>query len=283
MTIDGKEIAESVYADLAARRKSIARPIKLGIVVGANDAVIESFVRIKSRAAVRLDVEIVRVDLPMRADTQAAINAVEKLAGEADGIIVQLPLPKELNTDAVLAAIPAYGDVDGINPSVREEDRIVRAPVASAVAEILKHSSIDPRGRRAVVVGAGRLVGAPVAALLRGQGADVSVVTLEEGGLDALKSADIAVLGAGNPGFIKPDMLKDGVVLIDAGTSEAGGKVMGDADPQCAEKALVFTPVPGGVGPIAVAMIFKNLLALIECKRPGLKRQGYALRGGNAR
>jgi len=264
MIINGKEIAEGIYTELVVERGHVARPIKLGIVVGTQDAVIESFVRIKTRAAARLNVEMVRVDLTVGADTQVAIDAVKKLSPEVDGVIVQLPLPMNINTDEVLAAVPNERDVDGINPTIQEQDRSVHAPVAGAVAEIFKRHEIDPQGKRAVVVGAGRLVGAPVAALLRTRGADVSIVTLEEGSLDALKSADIIVLGAGNPGFIKPEMIKDGVVLIDAGTSEAGGKVMGDADPACADKASLLTPVPGGVGPIAVAMIFKNLFALVQ-------------------
>lgn len=264
MIIDGKQIAESIYVDLAVRRGNIERNIKLGIIVGTQDAVIESFVRIKTRAADRLGVEIVRIDLPARADTQSAIDAVQKLAQEADGIIVQLPLPSTINTDEVLATIPANRDVDGINPAVSDSDRIVHAPVALAVEEILKRSGVETAGKHTVVVGAGRLVGAPVAVMLRTRGADVSVVTLEEGSLDALKNADIVVLGAGSPGFVKPEMLKEGVVLIDAGTSEAGGKVMGDADPACAHVASIFTPVPGGVGPIAIAMIFKNLFTLAK-------------------
>jgi methylenetetrahydrofolate dehydrogenase (NADP+) / methenyltetrahydrofolate cyclohydrolase len=108
------------------------------------------------------------------------------------------------------------------------------------------------------------LVGVPVAQLLKDLGAEVSVVTRNRGSLTDLKEADLVVLGAGDPGFVKPDMLKEGVVLIDAGTSEASGRVVGDADPNCASVASVFTPVPGGIGPIAVAMIFKNLFALAK-------------------
>lgn len=264
MIIDGKKISEDIYEDLAPRFVAVGRVVTLGIVVGAANPVIESFVRIKAKAAMRFGVEIVRVDLPAGADTQMAIDAVIKLASDVDGIIVQLPLPDTIDVDQVLTAIPNEKDVDGINPRIHEEDRVVHAPVATAVEEILKLSAVDPMGRRVVVVGAGRLVGAPIAVILRKKGAEVFVVTIDEGSLVALKEADIVVLGAGNPGFIKPDMLKDGVVLIDAGTSEAGGKIIGDADPVCVGKASIFTPVPGGVGPIAVAMIFKNLLELIE-------------------
>jgi methylenetetrahydrofolate dehydrogenase (NADP+)/methenyltetrahydrofolate cyclohydrolase len=136
--------------------------------------------------------------------------------------------------------------------------------VAGAVAEVLERHHVDVTGKKTVVVGAGKLVGKPVASMLAEMGAEVSVVTSTEGSLEELKTADIVVLGAGSPGFVKPDMLKEGVVLIDAGTSESNGKLAGDADPSCAEVASVFTPVPGGIGPLAVAMIFKNLLALTQ-------------------
>jgi len=262
MTIDGRTIAEQVYLALIAGQASDRQVVRLGIVVASHDPVIESFVKIKSRAASRLGVEMRRIDLLNKPTTADAIAAIEKLAPEVDGIIVQLPLPSTLDTEAILAAIPPYLDVDGINPAVAENDRAVRAPVAGAVAEILKVSNVDPKGKRAVVVGAGRLVGIPATHLLESLGATVLVVTLESGSLDALRNADIIVLGAGNPGFIKPEMIKTGAVLIDAGTSESSGKVVGDADPACASKCSIFTPVPGGVGPIAVAMIFENLFEL---------------------
>ena len=104
----------------------------------------------------------------------------------------------------------------------------------------------------------------PAALILRRRGGNVTTVTLEEGSLEELRDADIIVSGAGSPGLIKPGMIKEGAVLIDAGTSESGGKVVGDASPECANKCALFTPVPGGIGPIAVAMIFKNLSALVK-------------------
>ncbi len=264
MNIDGRAIAESIYIELSERRQKIAGTVSLGIVVASHDPVIESFVRIKSRAAARLNVELRRLDLLNQPTSADALAAIEQLAPNVGGIIVQLPLPVALDTERILAAIPPYLDVDGINPTVADEDRIVLAPVADAIEEILKRSEIDAYGKKCVVVGAGKLVGVPAAYLMHRLGADVSVVTLESGSLSELKDADIVILGAGNPGFVKPEMLKEGVVLVDAGTSEQGGKVLGDADPACAEKAAVLTPVPGGIGPIAVAMIFKNLLDLIE-------------------
>jgi methylenetetrahydrofolate dehydrogenase (NADP+)/methenyltetrahydrofolate cyclohydrolase len=259
MIIDGKAIAQEIYAAL---EDGFSRKPVLGIVVASHDPVIESFVRIKSRAAARLGVTLRRIDLLAKPTTADALAAIEKLAPEVEGLIVQLPLPDSLDTETILAAIPPYLDVDGINPAVVEGERAVRAPVAGAIEEILERNNIDLKDKKAVVVGAGRLVGTPAADLLKSLGADVSIVTLESGSLDDLKDADIVILGAGNPGFVKPEMLKDGVMLIDAGTSESSGKVVGDADPSCASKCSLFTPVPGGVGPIAVAMIFKNLFEL---------------------
>ena len=242
MLVDGKQIAEDIIAGLGVSLQGK----RLGIVVGTQDSATDSFIKIKSRVAQRLGVEVVRGEL-------------EELIKICDGVIVQLPIP---NSKALLAALPPQKDVDALGLAP-----LARAPVAGAIAEVLSRSAVVTRGKKAVVVGAGRLVGSPAAKLLRELGADVEVVTSGEGSLTSLKSADIVVLGAGEPGLIKPEMLKQGVVLIDAGTSEQGGKLAGDADPRCAEVCSVFTPVPGGIGPIAVAMIFKNLFALAKIQK----------------
>ncbi len=266
MIIDGRAIAEEVFSELANARALVSGKIKLGIIVASIDPVIESFIRIKGRAALRLNIDVMRRDLLPGSKTEDAIDLIRDLAMECDGIIVQLPLPDFFDTEAVLAAIPNEKDVDGISPAVEEKDRIAHAPVAEAVKEILNRWAISPAGKKVVVVGAGRLVGKPVAWHFSHVNADIKIVTQEEGSLEDLKDADIVVLGAGNPGFVKPEHLKKDVVLIDAGTSESGGKVVGDADPACAEVASIFTPVPGGVGPIAVAMIFRNLFELVDAK-----------------
>lgn len=264
MILDGRAIAEDIYASLAARRANIKRPITLGIIVSGANPVIESFVRIKRRAAERLQIDMERVDVSDEADTASAVAAVKELASRTDSVIVQLPLLDGIDTNTALAAIPMLKDVDAINPDIPESERPVHAPVALAVVEMLERAGVSIAGKRAVVIGAGRLVGAPSAALLRSLGAEVSIFTLDEGSINDLKDADIIVCGAGNPGFIKPEHIKDGVAIIDAGASEQGGVIRGDADPACAEKAAVFTPVPGGVGPVAVALIFRNLLDLVE-------------------
>jgi methylenetetrahydrofolate dehydrogenase (NADP+)/methenyltetrahydrofolate cyclohydrolase len=235
--IDGKKIAEEIIASLGDSLKGK----KLGIVVGIEDPATLSFVKIKTRIAERLGVEVERGEL-------------SELVNTCDGIIVQLPHPK---AEELIAAIPPEKDLDAIG-----KNPIVRTPVAEAISEVLSRAGVAAAGKKVVVVGKGRLVGAPAAELLKDLGAQVTVVTQTQGSLDELRDADIVVLGAGEPGLVGPDMIKEGVVLIDAGTSEAGGKLTGDAQPGCARVASVFTPVPGGIGPIAVAMIFKNLYEL---------------------
>jgi len=266
MIVDGKAIAEDMYQALSARRAKYAQPLKLGILVVGANPVIESFVRIKTRSAERLSIQMVRVDLPAESATEFVVNEVKRFAPTVDALIAQLPVPKSVDTNAALAAIPLDKDVDALNPSVAEDEHPVFAPVALAVVEILQRSRVKIEGARAVVIGNGRLVGAPSAVLLKRLGAQVSMFTLQQGSIDDLKNADIVVCGAGNPGFIKPEHIKLGAAIVDAGASESKGRVVGDADPACATKASVFTPVPGGVGPVAVAMIFRNLFDLLDKK-----------------
>ncbi len=254
MIINGKELASQVISALQAERSTFPPVLRLGVLMGESDVASQSFVKIKERVADKLQVVVVREEVN---STEQALRALERLVKNCAGVIVQLPLPQGVDTEQVISALPANKDVDGVTANP-----IVRAPVAEAVLHILQGSTL--KDKKAVVVGQGRLVGAPAAKLLEECGAEVTVVTQSKGSLDDLKTADIVVLGAGEPGLVKPHLLKQGVILIDAGTSEAAGKLAGDADPACAEVASIFTPVPGGVGPLAVAMIFKNLFALAK-------------------
>jgi methylenetetrahydrofolate dehydrogenase (NADP+)/methenyltetrahydrofolate cyclohydrolase len=192
------------------------------------------------------------------------------LSADADAVIAQLPLPAGVNAKEVCDAISISEDADVLSISAREKfDRgdacALLPPVVAAVREIFIQNSVEMKGKKAVVVGEGWLVGKPCATWLEQQGGDVEVVTRTAGNLiSALSSADILISGAGSPHFIKPEMLKQGVILIDAGTSESGGAIAGDADPACADVCLLFTPVPGGVGPLAVACLFDNAVTLAE-------------------
>ena len=264
--ISGKELAEQLYISIAEDMNQLPQKPSLGIIVVGLDPVIESFVGIKKRSAERLGVPFIRIDLP---DTvsQEELNAnVHTLNAAHDGVIVQLPIPKHLSVEDSLSCIDPSRDVDALNPTIPELGKAVHAPVAEAIMEILKTSGVDPKKKKAVVVGAGRLVGAPTAILLDQAGADVHMVTLEQGKLEDAQDADILVSGAGKAGLIQPEHVKEGSILIDAGTSELAKKITGDIDPLCYDKCAFYTPVPGGVGPVAVAMIFKNLVKLVKAR-----------------
>jgi methylenetetrahydrofolate dehydrogenase (NADP+)/methenyltetrahydrofolate cyclohydrolase len=253
MIVDGKVLAASRTAELVKERDGFG-PLTLGIAVMTEDAVTSSFLRIKNRVAESLHIAV----------TQAASLAE---LGSVDGVILQLPLPDGVDTDRERDNIPLTKDVDVLSDDAYQkfvEGVYPPPPVPRAMAYILKSHNIDVRGKKVVVIGQGRLVGKPAAALMRQSGA--VVVTLEKGDDIASQThnADIVILGAGEPYLLKPDMVKDGVIILDAGTSEAGGRVVGDADPACAEKAALFTPTPGGIGPIAVVEIFANLFELVR-------------------
>lgn len=265
MIVNGKEIAEDIIGSLHKQRAQFVEVPTLGILMSSGDAATQSFVRIKGRIAKRLGVPLIHRELSEHATVKDALQALHSLAEMCNGVIVQLPLPAGIDTEVVLRSIPKTKDVDGINPTIADEERLVISPVAGAIEEVLHRSHIELSGVKTFVVGAGRLVGKPAAFLLHSHGASVEVLTSEHS-LEALQNADLIVLGAGVPGLLQPSMIKEGAIVIDAGTSEANGKVAGDADPACASKCSVFTPVPGGIGPIAVAMIFKNLFELSKGK-----------------
>ncbi len=252
-------MAADIIAELLLDRASLPPVLKLGLLMSRGDKATESFVKIKERVADTLQVVVVREMIDESTSTEDAARALGRLVENCDGVVVQLPLPKQIDTEEILKHIPPSKDVDALGG-----DPSVLAPVAGAVKEILERTRTDVVGKKVVVVGEGRLVGKPVAQMLEDMGAEVMIVSLEKNSLEDLKNTDIVISGAGSPGLIKPEMLKEGVVLIDAGTSENGGKVVGDCDLSCAETASVFVPVPGGVGPVAVAMLFKNLFILAK-------------------
>ncbi len=260
MIIDGRTIAKQILVRTKARTEKLGRrPNVLVYVSPEETSATRSYLKIKAQSA---------------EDAGCDFEETRSLtfSNQADAIIVQLPLPSDISTENALNSIPVQQDADVLSKASRakfengDTDTLL-PPVVGAVREILMQGSVDVKGKKAVVIGNGWLVGNPCAIWLKQQGADVEVVTIEStlGDFAAvLRVADIIVSGAGSPRLIKPDMIKEGVVLIDAGTSESGGFVVGDADSACAEKCSIFTPVPGGVGPIAVAILFENVVTLAE-------------------
>lgn len=266
MIVDGRALAKEVLVRAKTRALSLGRdPHVLAIVTNETFAT-KSYLSIKEKRAVDAGCVLEIMRFPEDTTTAALRAAVR--ATHADAIIVQLPLPLSIDTKEVCDAIPVAKDADVLSSIAREkfeqgEDVALLPPVVGALREILEKNFIRVQGKKAVVIGAGFLVGAPSARWLMHQGALVEVVTLESD-LSILKDADLIISGAGSPHLIKPHMLKPGVVLIDAGTSESNGEVVGDAEPLCADLCSVFTPVPGGVGPLAVACLFENVVILAK-------------------
>lgn len=264
MIVDGRALAGEVLVRAKARAEKLPHTPRVLAIVANETPATKSYLAIKTKRAVDagcvLEVQHIKSSLRPLETIDMIRNA------GADAVIVQLPLPAEINAKEILDSIPVEKDSDVLSSVSRAKGTLL-PPVVGAVREIFIQNKIDVRGKKAVVVGAGFLVGAPVVTWLKQHGAEVSVVTIEnsiEEIAAALRAADIIVSGAGSPHLIKPEMLKQGVVLIDAGTSESNGEVAGDADPACADKCSLFTPVPGGIGPLAVACLFENAVTLAE-------------------
>ena len=257
MIIDGRKMAAEVLARARARSEKLPQQPKVVAIVGSETPATRSYLKIKGTRA---------ADAGCLFETRP----FGEFFDDADAVIIQLPLPDGVDQKGICDSVSVEKDADVLSSAAREKfeqgdaDALL-PPVVGAIREIFLQNGINPKGKKAVVIGRGFLVGAPAATWLVQQGADVEVVTSKtEDFAAALRAADIIVSGAGSLHFIKPEMLKDGVVLIDAGTSESSGTIAGDADPTCAEKCSLFTPVPGGVGPIAVACLFENSVTLAE-------------------
>ena len=271
MIIDGKAKARDIADNLRERVALLPHRPVLAVVIVGEDPVVEKFVAIKKRFAEDIGVLVEEHRFSPDIDTDTLVNKVEDLAMDESvrGVVVQLPLPPDVDTLSVLAAIPPDKDVDVISPETLAEFNAgvakVLPPVVGAIKYALDACETSPQGAHVVVVGQGRLVGQPAATWLAAQGANVvrtSRRTLDIA--DTVAEADILVLGAGSPNLINPSMVHERMVILDAGTSEEGGRLAGDADPACADKVRAFTPVPGGIGPLTVAVLFENLVTLAE-------------------
>ena len=264
MIIDGKAIAGDILAE--TRRLAVALPDvpSFTAIAVAPSPATESYLRIKRRLAEEAGIRM-EVLTPDEGSTTEELRALIQ-RDTRDALIVQLPLPSHIDQEAVLAAIPHTKDADVLSTATRTNG-VLMHPIAGAINEILVRTHVDPVGKAVVVIGNGWLVGQPVTAWLTRRGVSVTVVTKDSGDIsDACRTADIVISGTGVPGLVTKDMVKEGVVIIDVGTSELGGSIAGDVAPEVADVASVFTPVPGGVGPIAVACLMKNVVELARLR-----------------
>ncbi|MBI2047757.1 MAG: bifunctional 5,10-methylenetetrahydrofolate dehydrogenase/5,10-methenyltetrahydrofolate cyclohydrolase [Parcubacteria group bacterium] len=269
MIIDGREIANDIKEKLKQEVSGRDMPPTLVIVSAGENPVSEKFLNVKKKFAHDIGALVEEKKLDNGAATEEIINIISNSASKNIGIIVQLPLPKSIDTQKVLNAIPPTHDVDVLSLKsfelYKEGTLSVLPPVVAAIKEILFRRNVFVGNKNVVIIGKGKLVGAPAAIWFERHQSSVQVI--DKNTLNAERytlNADILMLGAGSPHFLKSDMIKEGVVILDAGTSESGGKFEGDADPLCANKASLFTPVPGGIGPVTVAMLFRNLLTLTK-------------------
>jgi methylenetetrahydrofolate dehydrogenase (NADP+)/methenyltetrahydrofolate cyclohydrolase len=268
--IDGKAIAADVrrrVADEAAElRERIGRPPGLATVLVGEDPASHVYVRNKRKSSEEAGMRSFHRELPAEVEQQELLEVVAELNGDAevDGILVQLPLPERIDQDAVVAAIDPAKDVDGLtatNAGLLAQGRPgLVACTPSGVMEMLSHEGIEAEGAEAVIVGRSILVGRPLAALLTNASATVTVCHSRTHDLAAVcRRGDILVAAVGSPRMVRGDWVKPGAAVVDVGINRTDGGLVGDVDFDAArEVAGAITPVPGGVGPMTIAMLLRN-------------------------
>lgn len=282
MTIlDGKQTANDIKTELAVRVDQLIlqgkRPPHLAAVLVGNDGASLTYVGSKVRSCERIGYESTLIQLPEETTEAELLQQIDRLNANAavDGFIVQLPLPKHINEEKVLMAIDPDKDVDGFHPTnfgkmaLDMESFIPATPYG--IMELLRRYQIDISGKHAVVIGRSNIVGRPMSILLsRKSSPGNATVTLTHSRTknltDVTKEADIVVSALGVPNFLKGNMVKKGAIIIDVGITRVpdssdpkGYVITGDVDyERVKEKASFITPVPGGVGPMTIAMLLQN-------------------------
>jgi len=271
--ISGKKIADRIKKELQESIAHSREKITFAIIYVGSDPVIDNFIRYKEKFGKTIGVEVVIHRFPDFIKERDLIDEVWKIFSNKknDAVIIQLPLPDHISAQAVLDTVPVAMDVDVLGESAkdlfRSGDNEMFPPVTGAIVEILKSQKFSLEGKNIVIFGYGNLVGKPFGAWLERQNIPYHVIdreTAEQKKKELLQNADLIVSGAGVPRVIKAEDIKNGVALIDGGTSEAGKKVVGDIDPSCYEKALFYTPVPGGIGPLTIAVLYQNILKAVK-------------------
>jgi len=262
MIVDGKMIAMNILTTVEDMVVALGRVPKLGAVTCVPNFETQKYLEMKKRKAASVGISLNVVELPAGSTTSDMVACIEHLAPNVDGIVVQLPLPENITVDTVLAAVPVNKDPDGF--LYHQAASSCLPPVVGAIDEISKLHGVVWEGKRVVVLGAGRLVGRPASVYAKARGAEVTVMTKETYDATQLQSADIIISGIGKPHFITSDLVKEHVIIFDAGTSEDGGVLVGDVHPNVTEFASLITPVPGGIGPITIACLLRNLVQLAQ-------------------
>ena len=267
--MDGNVVAEAIYetiaTELAARLAAGgSRPHIAAVLVG-DDPASENYVRMKRRNSERVGIGSSDHRLPATATTEDVLALVSGLnADEAvSALLVQMPLPRQVDAEAVVEAISPVKDVDGLHPynagRLALGAPIVKPCTPAGILILLDHYEVPVAGRRAVVVGRSNIVGKPVSLLLLQANATVTVCHSRTADLRSVcQTADILVSAVGKTFYIEPDWVKPGAAVVDVGVNRVDGKLAGDVHPGVAEVAGWLTPNPGGVGPMTRAMLVRN-------------------------
>ncbi len=272
MLIDGRSLAKKIYSSLTTRVASLPfQPVFCDVLVG-NDPASVQYVRMKARAAERLGIAFLHAEFPQSISEVDLIQEITRLntTPHLSGLIVQLPLPEWYSRDAILDAIDGRVDVDCLTRANLElfyaGKSALLPPTPAAVLAVLD-SVLDPGATpHCVVIGQGELVGRPVTYLLKARGWDVVEVTTETS-YPAQRSsqADVIITATGKPGLLTRDWVKQGAIVIDAGTAENAGSIVGDVDSDTvASIASFLSPTPGGVGPVTIAKLLENVVLVAE-------------------
>ncbi|MBP3435298.1 MAG: bifunctional methylenetetrahydrofolate dehydrogenase/methenyltetrahydrofolate cyclohydrolase FolD [Clostridia bacterium] len=269
--IDGKAIAAAVRQEVRAEAEELTRQGMtpgLAVIVVGDDPASRVYVNNKKKACAEAGIRSEEFALPADTTQEQLLAVVEELNAREDihGILCQLPLPKHLDDKAVIAAISPKKDVDAFHAAnvgqILIGDYTFLPCTPAGVMELLHRTDIAVEGKQCVVIGRSNIVGKPMAMLLLHENATVTICHSRTKNLEEIcRQADVLVAAVGRAGFVTPDMVKPGAVVVDVGINRgADGKLCGDVDPAVDEVAGYLTPVPGGVGPMTIAMLLKNTI-----------------------
>ncbi len=272
--VDGKKLSKEILSEVKNGVASLSfQPVFCDVLVGDDPASVQ-YVEMKARKAETVGIHFHPAKFPASITTDELIKEIKILNKVKNmcGIIVQLPLPAHLDRRAVLDAIDSRFDVDSLGTSASkkfyEGEISIGFPTALGCMALLDSINLDLAKQKIVVLGKGELVGRPMAALLSFRNLSPIIVSSKtENKEELIKQADVIISGIGKGKYIKGDMIKKGAVLIDAGTSESLGSIIGDVDLESVRDVAGFvSPVPGGVGPMTVAMLLNNVLIVAKSR-----------------
>jgi len=271
--IKGKPIAERIRAQVAEDVAAIGHIGLVTVLVG-DDPASDVYIRLKHKAAVAAGIDATDLRLPEETSEAELLGKVEELDAdpEVDAILVQLPLPKQIDEARVIRALAPAKDVDGFHPFnagqlYLGEPTLVPATPRGVMAMLAEHD-VELSGARAVVIGRSAIVGKPMAHLLLQQNATVTICHSRTKDLaQHTLEADVLVAAVGVPGMVKPEMVKPGGIVIDVGINRTDDGIVGDVDPGAADVAGYLTPVPGGVGPMTIACLLENAVRCARYRR----------------